>query len=365
MLQLERRREAQTLEHVGAIDRSRNRVRTPRPGSFVLGTVFSILSGMAFALNVAAARRGVVTGTPAQGTAVTVPIGVACFLPVALVTGGLARLGAFPLAAVGWMAGVGVLHFLIGRYCNYRSSQAAGANVTAPVVQLQVVVSLVLAVTVLGEPCTVLQLIGAAVMVTGSFTTQYRGSRPPAPVQPKKRDGPPEQVFVARYLQGYLFALMAALAYGTSPIMTRFALERTGPTGGILGGLIAYTAATAVVALALPLPPLWREVMSIKRENMRWFIYSGVLVALAQGLFYSALAVAPIMLVAPLMQFSLVFRLLFARWLNPHHEVFGAIVIAGMAISMLGAFLVSIDTLTFLNALAAPEWLAHALSRRI
>ena len=54
-----------------------------------------------------------------------------------------------------------------------------------------------------------------------------------------------------RYLAGYIFASLAALAYGTTPIMARFALEHTGPATGILGGLIAYVAATAVVALAL------------------------------------------------------------------------------------------------------------------
>ena len=58
-------------------------------------------------------------------------------------------------------------------------------------------------------------------------------------------------LFAPRYLAGYLFASLAAIAYGTTPIMARFALEHTGPSTGILGGLIAYVAATAVVSLAL------------------------------------------------------------------------------------------------------------------
>jgi drug/metabolite transporter (DMT)-like permease len=285
----------------------------------VLGSILSILSAACFALNIAAARRGVLTGTPSQGTAVTIPIGVAVFLPIALATGEIARLSTFPPAAIGWMAGVGLLHFLVGRYCNYRANQEAGVNITAPVVQLQIVVTLVLAVAVLGEPCTLLQAVGSVVMVTGSLVTQLQ--RPAARGADRSAAGAP--VFVARYVRGYVFASLAALAYGTTPIMTRFALEHAGPTSGILGGLIAYGAATAVVAAALLWPPLWREVTAVKRESIRWFVYSGVFVAFAQGFFYSAVAVAPIMLVAPLLQFSLVFRLLFSSWLTPYHEVFG------------------------------------------
>ncbi|HYS49409.1 MAG TPA: EamA family transporter [Xanthobacteraceae bacterium] len=343
----------------------------------MLGAILSILSAASFALNITAARRGVVTGSPSQGTALTIPIGVACFLPVAIATGEIARLPSFPPASIAWMAAVGLLHFLIGRYSNYRANQAAGVNITGPVVQLQVVVTLVLAVAVLREPCSVLQIIGGMVMLAGALVTQWQ--RPGAPValvpadiaatarNPDTADDTSAAagVFVPRYLAGYLFASVAALAYGTTPIMTRFALEHTGPTSGILAGLIAYGAATAVVAVALAWPPLWREVTALKRENLRWFVYSGVLVALAQGFFYSALAVAPIMLVAPLLQLSLVFRLLFSKWLNPRHEVFGALVIAGAATSIVGALAIAVDTDVIVNVVAVPEELARVLRWRI
>ena len=140
----------------------------------MLGAIFAILSAATFALNNAAARRGVVTGTPVQGMVITVPIGVACFLPLAVVTAGLGGLGDFTPRAVGWLAAVGLLHFLLGRYCNYRANQAAGVNITAPVIQMQIVVTLGLAVAVLHEPCSVLQIVGAVVMLAGALVTQYQ-----------------------------------------------------------------------------------------------------------------------------------------------------------------------------------------------
>ena len=322
----------------------------------MLGAILSLLSAASFGLNITAARRGVVTGTPIQGTALTLPVGVACFLPVAIAAGQIARLNAFPAAAAGWMSAVGLLHFLFGRYCNFRANQEAGVNITAPVVQLQIVVTLVLAVIILREPCSVLQIIGAVVMVAGALVTQYQ--------RPASAAGP-GAAFVPRYLPGYLFASLAALAYGTSPIMARFALASTGARSGILGGLIAYCAATAVLGLALIWPRLRHDVVAIKRENVRWFVYSGVFVAMAQGFFFSAVAVAPIMVVSPLLQFSLLFRFLFSKVLNPEHEVFGWLVIAGVGTSMLGSLAVAADTETILRFLPLPEWLAVALRWRL
>ena len=105
--------------------------------------------------------------------------------------------------------------------------------------------------------------------------------------------------------------------------------------------------------------------MTVRRDNIKWFVYSGVFVALAQGFLYAAVATAPIMAVMPLLQSSLVFRLIFAMWLNPEHEVFGAKVIIGAAVSILGACTVSIDTDTILSVLGVPEALARVLRWQI
>ena len=333
----------------------------------MLGALLAILSAAAFALNNAVARRGVVTGTPSQAMAITVPIGVACFLPVAFITGELLRVANFPAQAAAWMAGVGVLHFVIGRYCNFRANQLAGVNLTAPVVQLQVVVTMVLAVVVLHEPCTALQMIGGVLILGGSLITQRQTLRPreALPKENPAADEPALPLFMPRYLAGYVFASLAALAYGTTPIMARFALEHTGPSTGILGGLIAYVAATAVLSLAFFSAPIRRNVFSLNRQNSRWFVISGLLVAAAQGFFFCAVAVAPVMLVMPLLQLSLAFRLLFAMWLSPDHEVLGPLVIAGVAISVAGAMMVSIDTGLIVDALAIPERLARLLLWRI
>jgi drug/metabolite transporter (DMT)-like permease len=315
----------------------------------LLGAVLAILSAATFALTNATGRRGVITGTPAQGMVISMPVGLACFLALALLTGGLQAFSRFSTSALVSLSAAGVLHFVLGRYCNFRASQAAGVNLTAPVMQLNAVVTLILAVVVLREPCTMLQVAGAILMVTGSLVTQ-RASQPASPSKPRDASA-----FRPHVAAGFFFASIAALAYGTSPIIVRQALIGAGPLGGLAGGSVAYAAATVAVAFGFLIPSLRRNVMNVSRENVRWFVYSGIFVAAAQGFLYSALAVAPIMLVIPLLQLSLVFRFLFALLLNPHHEVFGFLVVFGSVVSIAGACAVSIDTDLILHALAIPQ----------
>jgi drug/metabolite transporter (DMT)-like permease len=333
----------------------------------VLGVIFSLLSAATFALNIVAARRGVVTGTPVQGMIITIPVGVLCFLPITIATGELWHIAAFPLAAAAWMVLLGVVHFIIGRYCNFKANQVAGVNLTAPVVQLQVVVQLASAVAILNEPCTALQIIGGVLILAGSLITQRQmpGTRR-VPASANGAAAQPEPpAFKPRYLAGYIFASLAALSYGVTPVMARFALADTGPSTGILGGLIAYAAATLVVGAMLLLRPVRGDLAKLKRENIRWFVYSGVFVAMAQGFFFAAIAVAPIMLVTPILQLSLVFRFLFSTWFNADHEAFGALVIAGVVTSVLGSLTVAVDTDLILNTLAIPDGIAALLRWRV
>ena len=92
----------------------------------LLGAVLAILSAATFALTNATGRRGVISGTPAQGMVISMPVGLACFLAFAVLTGAIQHLGRFSGTGTCVTLAAGVLHFVLGRYCNFRASQAAG-----------------------------------------------------------------------------------------------------------------------------------------------------------------------------------------------------------------------------------------------
>ena len=249
----------------------------------MLGVLYAALGAFTFALNNVAMRRGVVTGSVLQGMALTVPIGGLSFLVMTIAFGELHQLVVFPMAALTWLACQGVVHFVIGRYCNYKSSQLMGVNLSAPVVQLQVPFAMMLAVVILHEKFTVLQAIGSALMLGGSFITQGnagKGKRKasahltaatPIPTRPSQEDlaAPvPKPIFQPRMFSGTIFGLGAAMCYGSSPLMARQAFLYAPGISTAAGGCLAYTAATLFFLLILLKPGSWADIKSMKRENL-------------------------------------------------------------------------------------------------
>jgi drug/metabolite transporter (DMT)-like permease len=343
----------------------------------LLGVLYAALGAFTFALNNVAMRRGVVTGSVLQGMALTVPIGGFSFLVMTIAFGQLGQLMVFPAVALAWLAGQGVLHFVLRRYCNYKSNQLMGVNLAAPVVQLQVAVAMMLAVAILHEKFTVLQVIGSALMLGGSFVTQTRSTRrrnnasmplPSMPIvrlsaqrEPAVPTPMPKPAFRPRILSGYLFALCAAMCYGASPLMAREAFLHAPGAGTAAAGCLAYAAATLFFSLILLKPGSWADIRGTSRENLPWFLSSAVLVAISQAFIYASLAIAPLMVVTPILQLSLVFRLFLSQLINRDYEIMNAAVLIGALTAVLGSMLVSIDTDELTALLDLPQPLADFL----
>lgn len=315
----------------------------------MLGVVLTVLSAATFAFNNASARRGVLTGSVAQGLAITVPLGVPFFLLATLASGNAGLVAAFPSEAVGALALAGVLHFVVGRYGNFRAAKAIGINLSGPVIQLSLLITLALAVGVLKEQLSVLRIIGIVLLVIGPMMMHERAAGSGKPSEPGR--------FQPHYAEGYAFSLLTALAYGLSPILNRLAVIGGDLGKGLAGGLIAYSAATAVVLLALAWPGQLRHALATTPASLKWFTYSGVSVCIAQMLIYMAYAVAPISVVVPLLQLHLVLRLVLSRLLNPQHELFGSGLVLGTLVSVAGAVALALDV-DLLTYLPLPEPLA-------
>jgi len=266
---------------------------------------------------------------------------------------------------------------VIGRYCNYKSNQLMGVNLTAPVVQLQVPFAMMLAVVLLREKFTVLQAIGSALMLGGSFITQgiagkakRKASAPLAsatsvPPQKEMSAPVPKPIFQPRVYSGYIFGLGAAMCYGSSPLMARQAFLHAPDLSTAAGGCLAYTAATLFFLLILLKPGSWADIKSLKRGNLPWFLSSAVLVAISQAFVYASLAVAPLMVVTPILQLSLVFRLFLSQLINRDHEVMNTAVLIGAFTAVLGSILVSLDTEELTTLLDLPLSFADFLHYRL
>jgi drug/metabolite transporter (DMT)-like permease len=235
-------------------------------------------------------------------------------------------------------------------------------NLAAPVVQLQVPFAMMLAVVMLHEKFTVLQAIGSTLMLGGSFITQSnpKGKQKAAAPEPK-----PKLTFEPRVFSGYIFGLAAAMCYGSSPLMARQAFLHAPGFSAVAGGCVAYAAATLVFSLVLLKPGSWSDIKGMKPENMPWFLSAAVLVAISQAFVYASLAIAPLMVVTPILQLSLVFRLFLSQLINRDHEVMNTAVLIGAGTAVLGSILVSLPTDELSGVLGLRASLADFLSYRL
>ncbi|HSM20329.1 MAG TPA: EamA family transporter, partial [Hyphomicrobiales bacterium] len=241
-------------------------------------------------------------------------------------------------------AGVG--HFVWGRYFNMRSLAAVGSNLAGPVQQTQLLISLTLAIVFLGETLNALKIAGILLVVSAPIyvlrsraKAEARAKSAGAAAAPPEGDAEP--AFEPRLAEGYSFAFLAALGFGTSPVLVKAALADTGLS--LVAGFISYAAACAAVALLLLIPGLFLQVRAIKPVSLKWFAYSGVGVSFSQFFRYLALGVAPVTIVQPLQSLSLIFRMVFGYFINRDYESFDRHVIVGILMSFIGVLCLSLS----------------------
>lgn len=301
----------------------------------MLGAFLALLSAVALGLNNSAVRHGMVSGSVTQAMAITVPIGVPLFIIGTILVGQFGALFAMPLRSIGYFTAAGVLNFVWGRACNYRATKALGGNLAGPVQQASLIVAVVVAITWLNESLTAAKAVGIVFIIVGSAvaaagrrrrvsTASVHGA---APFQPK-------------LLEGYTFALLSTIGFGLSPVLIKKALEDS--NASVAGGLLAFVAATVVLALIALLPGKLAEIRSVRASDAKWFVFCGVAAFFAQLCRFTALGFAPVTVVTPIQRTGVIFRLGFNMVLNRGHEVLDRRVVSGIVVSLSGAIILGL-----------------------
>jgi drug/metabolite transporter (DMT)-like permease len=320
----------------------------------MLGALLALASAAFFGLNNAATRRGVLKGSVLQGMAITVPLGVPFFLVCALFMGGFGAIAGWGTTTWIWMILAGIVHFVIGRYGNYKATQALGATLSTPVQQLSILVSLVLAFIFLGETINAVNLFGIALVIVGPMILMRRRQ---TSVAKGKAKG-----FEPQYLSGTFWGAVCALGYGTSPLLIALALGSAGSMADAVGGaMVSYVAASLVVLVMLHMAGGRKYMADMDAGSVKWFLLSALFVAMSQLFRYLALAVAPVAVVVPIQRLSVVFRLIFNAFINRDHEVFDSWVIGSIFLAVFGAVALAMDTGLLLSVLPIPDGWATLL----
>lgn len=315
----------------------------------MLGALLALGSAATFGFNSAALRRGVLTGSVLHAMSITVPIGVPLFAVACLMFGAMDALLQFGLSPWMWLGLAGVVHFVVGRYGNYKATQALGAALSAPIQQLSVPIAVVLALLLLDERLSPLRLLGFALVMLGPIVSIERRGKA------KQKSG-----FKPDYRPGLFWGGISAICYGCSPLMVVIGLgpERS-LTNSLAGGFVSYLVATIALSIPILIAGGAGFLRQIDRPAGRWFLLSGVFVFLSQLLRYMSLAVAPVSVVVPIQRLSVIFRILFAWLMNRDHEVLNARVIVGIVVSFIGVLALTLSTEFVANLLPTGwQWIA-------
>ncbi len=296
----------------------------------IVGAVLALASAFSFSVNFILVRRGFADAgaTAAQGAFITVLLGVPFGLVSVIVTGQLFNFGLLAPESYLYLAAAGIVHFGIGRYCNYRGIATIGAPRAATIQAIAVPYSIVMAMILLGERPTILMYVAIALILGSPALMIDRG----------KRQATAAPAIEMRMAEGYTFSLLAAAAYGTSPILIRAAVEDATGTAAI-GTFVAYVGASAMLIAMLGLPTQRHLIGTINFRYMRLFGGAGFSVFMAQLLRFFALSVAEVSVVNPLMRMIGVFTLILSYLVNRRLEHITLGVVLGVLVSFAGSAL--------------------------
>ena len=131
------------------------------------------------------------------------------------------------------------------------------------------------------------------------------------------------------------------MAFGSSPFFIKLGLESGGLKHNIVGGFVAYFAATILVFIIIILSKTkFREIYAINNQGVKWFILTGFFGFLSHLFRYMALGVAPITVVEPIQRTTIIFRVIFGWVLNRQHEIINLTILFGVLLSTVGVYFI-------------------------
>ncbi|PSQ12033.1 hypothetical protein BRC93_03655 [Halobacteriales archaeon QS_5_70_15] len=206
-------------------------------------------------------------------------------------------------ASAALFAGAGIAGSVLSRVAQFEATRTIGASRTAPVVSTTALVSTLLAALFLDETLTVPHLAGIVLIVGAVAVITRETARDEGTVDSLADAG--------AYL---LLPVLAAVTLGVEPILLKVGFATGTPTFVGLAVMVSaaavgYAAFVAVRDGPRSLPPV--SVAGVDGDgdgdgngdgNLRWFLGAGVAGTLALVGYFAALAVAPVVVVVPILQ---------------------------------------------------------------
>jgi uncharacterized membrane protein len=273
-------------------------------------------TALAFATSSVLVRFGVERSSPMSALVVTVSINVVVLWAASLALYEVT----VDLWAWRYFIVAGVFAPVLGRLCNYIGLQRLGVNLTLPISNSNPLVSVLLALLLLGETLSVLGGIGALATIAGGV------------ILASSNRGDSETVDV-RY-RDLLFPVAGAVIYGSVQLLRKVGVDLV-PAPSV-GAAVNLTTSWIIAVIFVTFSSNRRDVLSIPRDDIRYFVLAGVASSLGLICLYAALLSGTVVIVTPILNATPLFALLLTFLFLREREPFTPRVIVGTALLVAG-----------------------------
>lgn len=281
------------------------------PVALALGTALT------FAISSVLVRVGVRESQPLVALVVTLSVNVAVLWTYALLRYDMT----VDLWAWRYFVLAGLFAPVLGRLANYVGIQKVGVNLSVPIGNASPMVSVILAVALLGESLALFGVAGVVLVISGGVLLATVGRSGTTDVD-------------VRYL---VFPVLGMLFFGAAQVVRKVGLE-----------LVPFPAVGAAVSsttswiLALGYIATTQGTVGVDGRSLRYFVPAGVASSVGVALLYAALQLGDVVIVTPVLNTSPLFALgltfLFAR----QGELFDWRVLVGTVAIVSGVGILSI-----------------------
>lgn len=283
---------------------------------FALGTAF------AFATSSVLVRYGVERSTPIAALFVTVTVNVVVLWSVSLVLYDVS----LDLWAWRYFILAGVFAPVLGRLCNYVGLERVGVNLTLPISNSNPLVSVVLAMVLLGESLSVRGQIGALAVIGGGILLASANHGDSTVTGVRYRD--------------LLFPIAGAIIYGSVQLLRDAGMGLV-PAPSV-GAAVNLTTSWFIVLGIFVVAPSQRQHLDIPWRDVRYFALAGVASSVGLLCLYAALLSGAVVVVTPILNATPLFALVLTYAFLRDREPFSPQIITGAALIVTGVGLLAV-----------------------
>jgi drug/metabolite transporter (DMT)-like permease len=223
---------------------------------------------------------------------------------------------------------IGILNFPAGRFFNYMAMGRLGVGRSTPLLASAPLFAVMIAVAVTGEQLRLQTALGGALILGGLFVTLR--SRAQDAAQPELSDR-------KRMIAGVAFAFGAAIAYGSSQVLTRHSVSDLAPP--LVGSFIALLWGT--IGFGLLSARSLRDRGSNFQRGAALFAGAGIFSAVGVMLMFQALSRGEVVVIAPVLATNPLFTLIMAALMLRGVERITATVVIGALLVVVGVVVLS------------------------